>query len=104
MKEFAETYREYSDDQIALLSGQIDSLTEAARCALLSEIGMRSLSSEKLSELRTLLAGHTASVEREFRDSRRARVSKALKRLFFRFLAWGIAVFLLYLIHRFWKR
>jgi hypothetical protein len=103
MQELTETYRGYSDDQITLMSGQIDSLTEAARSALLSEIRMRGLSVEKLSELRIQLAEHTASVDRERRDSRQAKVSGVLRRLIFRFLVWGIPIFLLYLIHRFWN-
>ncbi|MGC2638309.1 MAG: hypothetical protein WA294_14090 [Acidobacteriaceae bacterium] len=103
MHDFTETYRGYSADQLALLSGQIDSLTEAARCALLAEIRVRGLSAEKLSELRTGLAEHAASVDKERQEARRATVLEGLKRLVFRFVAGGIAVLLLYLIHRFWK-
>jgi hypothetical protein len=43
MQDFAKTYREFSDDAIASMHGEIDTLTEDARLALLSEIEKRGI-------------------------------------------------------------
>lgn len=83
MEELAETYRGHSDEQIALLYGQLDSLTETARCALLSEVQTRGLSIETISALGAELADHAASVDREFREQRKAGASRAFTGLLF---------------------
>lgn len=80
MQDFAETYREYSDDDLASLYGERDSLTEDARLALLSEVKRRGLSEESLSELRTEQIEYTKHIDEQWRDSRNADISRTARR------------------------
>jgi hypothetical protein len=50
-QDFAETFRRSSDDEIASLHSQRDTLTEAARNALTAEIELRGISSSQLQKL-----------------------------------------------------
>jgi magnesium-transporting ATPase (P-type) len=55
MASIAETYRRASDDELAALSAEIDSLTDEARDVLRVEISRRGLSDEQLaSQIETL--------------------------------------------------
>jgi hypothetical protein len=80
MQDFALTYRAASDDEIARLHGQIDSLTAEARDSLRLEITRRKLSRDDLARLRAQLAEHAESVNKEWRESRRADASRMGKR------------------------
>ena len=87
MQDFAQTYRAASDDEIARLHGQVDSLTNDARLALLSEIQRRGLSDLALSGLRDEQTEHAASVKTEWQESRKADASKTLTRIAIRVAA-----------------
>ncbi len=50
MEEFTQTYRKMSDDELIRLHGDIDSLTNHARSALLSEIKCRKLTDDAITE------------------------------------------------------
>jgi hypothetical protein len=80
MQDFSETYRAASDDELARLHGQIDSLTEQARDSLRLEIARRKLSGDDLSRLREQLAEHAESVNQEWKESRKADASRMGKR------------------------
>jgi hypothetical protein len=53
-QDFAATYRDLSDDDIAALFAEIDTLTDTAKAALALEVQRRGLSSEQLLKLRTV--------------------------------------------------
>ena len=80
---FAQTYRGYSDDEIAVLSSQIDELADSARTALLAEIRARNLSDEKLSELRKKQDRYAAKIDRRGEKHRRAIIRRFVKRMAF---------------------
>jgi hypothetical protein len=76
MQDFAETYRAASDDEIARLHGQIDSLTEQARDCLRLEIARRGLSEGDLAQIRGQLTEYAESVKREWRETRKTDASQ----------------------------
>ena len=69
-QDVSETYRSFSDQQIASLYAEIDSLTEVARPALLAEIERRSLSHAQLQSM------HTAELRREANFDRRQAIHR----------------------------
>ncbi len=68
---FSETYRNYSDMEIASLHAQIDSLTDAAHAALTAEIERRNISSAELSKLYSSELRHEAKFDRRQREHRK---------------------------------
>jgi predicted RNA-binding Zn ribbon-like protein len=80
MQDLAETYRVASDDEIARLNNQIDSLTEEARDSLRLEIARRKLSEDDLAQLREQLAEHAANVNQEWKESRKVDAARMGKR------------------------
>ena len=80
MQDFAETYRAASDDELARLHGQIDSLTEQEGDSLRLEIARRGFSENDLARLREQLAEYAASVNQEWKESRKADASRMGKR------------------------
>jgi hypothetical protein len=76
MKGFAETYSAASDDEIARLHGQIDSLTDEAQDFMRLEITRRKLSEDDLARLREQLAVHAERINQEWKESRRADASR----------------------------
>ena len=81
MEDFAQTYRGFSDDDLAALHGEIDTLTTDARLALLSEIQRRSLSERNLSSLRDARAQHAAKIKMEWQESRSEDASRLVVRM-----------------------
>lgn len=94
MQDFTQTYRAASDDELARLHGQIDSLTEQARDSLWLEIARRGLSENDLARLREQLTEHAEIVNQEWKESRKADASRMGKRFAIR-VAVLIAVALL---------
>lgn len=94
MEDFAQTYHGYSDDDLASLHGQIDSLTGEARLALLSELQRRSLGEKTLSSLRDERTKHAARVKREWQESRSEDASRMAVRFAIRvgFVIAGAAI------------
>jgi predicted RNA-binding Zn ribbon-like protein len=80
MQEFAQTYRAASDDEIARLHGQIDSLTEQAQDSLRLEITRRKLNGDDLARLRSQLAEHASRVNQEWKESRKVDASRMATR------------------------
>ena len=76
-QELAETYRGYSDTEIASLHAQIDSLTPEAREALAIEIDRRGLKNNALSKLFATEQRHEASFDR-FEKTRRKKLAISL--------------------------
>lgn len=68
MQNLTETYRSYSDDEIARLHGELDSLTEEARYALLAEIGRRGLKEQEIAKIQDEEARHAAEYDQEHRQ------------------------------------
>lgn len=94
MQDIAETYRNASDDDLAALHGEIDSLTDDARLALLSEIQGRGLNDKALVGLRSERAERAAQANREWPD-RKLNASRMLINVAVRIgIAMGIAVIL----------
>jgi hypothetical protein len=80
MEDFAQTYRGYSIDDLAALHGQVDSLTDEARWALLSEVQRRGLSESALHGLRDARTERAARVDQEWREERNDDAARMLKR------------------------
>jgi hypothetical protein len=99
MQDFAQAYRGYSDDELASLYRQLDSLTDIARSALLAEIEARNLSQQRLNELCREQAEHTARFDRESREYRQAEGSRLLKRMALRSLSAIVLAIVAYLIY-----
>jgi hypothetical protein len=57
----ASTYRQYSDEEVAALAAEFDTLTDAARVTLKAEIDRRGMSSAQLAKL------HSRELHREAR-------------------------------------
>lgn len=77
MKEdFARTYGGYSDDDLASLHGEIDSLTADARLALLAEVKRRRLNEGNLSSLRDARTEYSIKIKREWDESRRTDAAR----------------------------
>ena len=74
--DFAANYRELSDDDIADLYAESDTLTESARLALTSEIQRRGLSTEQLLELKAVELRHEAQFDRLEKFRRKRMVVK----------------------------
>jgi hypothetical protein len=66
-EQFSESYRNFSEMEIASLHAQIDSLTDAARAALAAEIQRRGISSAQLLTL------YSSELRREARFDRRQK-------------------------------
>jgi hypothetical protein len=81
MEDFAQTYCGYSDDDLASLHGNIDTLTDEARLALLSEVQRRGLGDKVLSNLRDERTEHAARVKREWQESRSEDASRIAVRV-----------------------
>jgi hypothetical protein len=94
MEDIAETYRKYSNEDLAALHGEMDSLTEEARRTLLSEIQGRGLNDKALAGLRSERAERAAQVNREWPD-RKPNASRMLINIAVRIgIAMGIVVIL----------
>jgi len=76
---FAETYRNYSDMEIALLHAQIGSLTDVARTALMVEIHRRNISSAQLSKLYSAELRHEAKFDRRQKMHRKKVLTYLLR-------------------------
>ena len=76
---FSETYRNYSDMEIASLHAQIDSLTDAAHAALTAEIERRNISSAELSKLYSWELRHEAKFDRRQKEHRKKVLSYLLR-------------------------
>jgi hypothetical protein len=76
--DFAATYRELSDDDIADLYAESDTLTESARIALSTEIQRRGLSTEQLLKLKAVELRHEAQFDRLEKFRRKRMVLKEL--------------------------
>ena len=63
-QDFAETYRNISDDEIATLHAEVGSLTDEARAALQAEIQRRGISITKLHHLNTAVTQREAKFDR----------------------------------------
>lgn len=75
---FAESYRSLSDEEIAALRSDTDSLTDEARVALLAEIQQRGLSDEEMRKLHSTELRHEAQFDRLERFRRKRMVVKEL--------------------------
>ena len=78
-EKFSETYRNFSDVEIASLYAQIDSLTDAARAALTAEIQRRNISSAELSKLYSWELRHEAKFDRRQKEHRKKVLSYLLR-------------------------
>ena len=76
--DFAATYRQLSDDDIADLYAESDTLTQSARLALTSEIQRRGLSSDQLLKLKAVELRHEAKFDRLEKLRRKRMVLKEL--------------------------
>jgi hypothetical protein len=70
-QELLQTYRDFSDDEIASLHAQIDSLTNDARAALALEIQRRGMSNAQMSKLRASELRREAKFDRRQKEHRK---------------------------------
>jgi hypothetical protein len=63
-QDFAENYRNLSGEEISALYAQIDTLTDAARTALVTEIQQRKLTEAQLQKLHAVELRHEAQFDR----------------------------------------
>jgi hypothetical protein len=99
MQDFEVLYRGYSDDQLAQLSKESDTLTESARSALSKEIERRGLKADEILHLQQEQTTHIESVDLERKQYRKALVVRAIWRSIF----WVVAVALFVAFCMFFK-
>ena len=86
---FEETYRHLSEEDIADLYAQIDTLTDGARSALAEEMQRRGLSGAQLAKMHAADVRHEAQFDRLERFRRKKLAFGRLNDL----KGWGIAIF-----------
>jgi hypothetical protein len=74
-QELSQTYRNFSDTDIASLHAQIDTLTDDARSVLASEIQRRGMSDAQLSKLYASELRHEAKLDRRQKEHRKSVLS-----------------------------
>lgn len=89
MADFAKIYSGYSNDELARLAADVSSLTEEAKTAFATEANKRGLTPSELANLSREQAEYTASVNRQWQESRREDARKLGRRFVIR-LALGI--------------
>lgn len=82
-QDFAETYRNLSDDELASLHAQMSSLTHEARSALQEQIQKRGISTAKLRHLNTAERQREAKFDRLQKDHEKSVVSEILRSRYF---------------------
>ena len=95
--DFAEAYRGLSNEEIAAIYADIDSLTEEARSALIFEVQQRGLSQAQLGKVHDVELRHEAQFDRLERLRRKKMVLSSLglddpKRWIFAIVAFLIIV------------
>lgn len=78
-QDFAETYRNLSDEELASLHAQMGSLTHEARSALHEQIQKRGITTAKLRHLNTAERQREAKFDRLQKDHERRVVSEILR-------------------------
>jgi hypothetical protein len=76
MEDYAKTYRSFSDDEIAALDVEVETLTDDARAALEAEIRTRELSEEDLAMLRGKVSRFGKRFDKRERIERKQEVRR----------------------------